>query len=68
MKKLIEHLVNSGIPVVGHLGLTPQFVNELGGYKVQGREAEAAQRIFEDAKALQQKGIFSLVLEVYHRA
>ena len=62
-EELIEHLVDSGIPVIGHLGLTPQFVNELGGYKVQGREAEAANRMIEDAKALQSRGIFALVLE-----
>lgn len=60
---LIEHLVGSGIPVVGHLGLTPQFVNEFGGYKVQGRDKEAADRILKDAKKLQKCGIFALVLE-----
>ena len=61
--ELIEHLVKSGIPVMGHLGLTPQSVYELGGYKVQGREEKAAERMMKDAKKLQKKGAFSLVLE-----
>jgi 3-methyl-2-oxobutanoate hydroxymethyltransferase len=61
--ELIQHLVESGIPVMGHLGLTPQFINTLGGYKVQGKTVEAAERIKEDARALQNAGCFSLVLE-----
>jgi len=56
-------LVALGIPVMGHLGLTPQAVNVLGGFRVQGRTPEAAERIFADALALQQAGAFSLVLE-----
>lgn len=56
-------LVERGIPVMGHLGLTPQFVNTFGGFRVQGREAKAAQRILDDARALQDAGAFSLVLE-----
>lgn len=60
---LIRHLVDSGIPVMGHLGLTPQSVHQLGGYRVQGREHEGAKRIREDARALQDAGCFSVVLE-----
>lgn len=61
--KLISHLVESGIPVMGHLGLTPQFVHVLGGYKVQGKTVAAAERLKQDALALQEAGCFALVLE-----
>lgn len=61
--KLIHHLVNSGVPVMGHLGLTPQSVQVLGGYKVQGREQKAQEKIMQDALALQEAGCFALVLE-----
>ena len=61
--KLITHLVESGIPVMGHLGLTPQFVHTLGGYKVQGKTVAAAERLKQDALALQAAGCFALVLE-----
>jgi 3-methyl-2-oxobutanoate hydroxymethyltransferase len=56
-------MVASGIPVMGHLGLTPQSVHQLGGYRVQGRDERTARRIVEDAKALEEAGIYSLVLE-----
>ncbi len=56
-------LVANNIPVCGHLGLEPQSVNELGGYKVQGRDEESAARILKDAQALQEAGIQLLVLE-----
>jgi 3-methyl-2-oxobutanoate hydroxymethyltransferase len=59
----VEQLVTSGIPVMGHLGLTPQSVNTLGGYRVQGR-GEAGDRLLEDALALQEAGAFAIVLEV----
>ena len=52
-----------GIPVMGHLGLTPQFVHQMGGFKVQGRGDAQAERILDDAKAIEQAGAFSLVLE-----
>ncbi len=61
--KLIRHLVDSGVPVQGHLGLTPQSIHQLGGFKVQGREETAKRKIMEQALALQDAGIFSLVLE-----
>jgi 3-methyl-2-oxobutanoate hydroxymethyltransferase len=61
-------LVECGIPVMGHLGLTPQFVNAFGGFKVQGRTADARERIVADARALEAAGAFSLVLEGIPRA
>jgi 3-methyl-2-oxobutanoate hydroxymethyltransferase len=60
---VIRHLVESGIPVMGHLGLTPQWVRGLGGFKVQAREAGAAAKLMEDALALEGAGAFALVLE-----
>lgn len=59
----IRHLVDSGIPVMGHLGLTPQFINMFGGWKVQGKSDEAKQQILREAYELQKAGCFSLVLE-----
>ncbi len=61
--EFVRHLVDSGVPVMGHLGLTPQSVNVLGGYRVQGGTDAAAERLMEDAKALQDAGCFALVLE-----
>ena len=60
----VRELVEIGIPVMGHLGLTPQSVHALGGYRVQGREPEAAERLLTDAKALEEAGAFSIVLEL----
>ncbi len=60
----VETLVAAGIPVMAHLGLTPQSVNAFGGYRVQGRGDEAAHRLLQDAKALQSAGAFAVVLEV----
>lgn len=62
-EKLIKHLTESGVPVMGHLGLTPQFINILGGHKIQGKTEESAAKLKEDALALQEAGCFSLVLE-----
>ena len=59
----IRAIVEAGIPVMGHIGLTPQSATLLGGYRAQGRTATAARRIVEDARALEQAGCFSLVLE-----
>lgn len=61
--ELVAHLAESGIPVMGHLGLTPQSVNQLGGFKVQGRSSEKAEALMADALALEKAGAFSLVLE-----
>ena len=59
----VRRLVEVGIPVMGHIGLTPQSVNQLSGYRVQGRSLEEARELVEDALALQEAGAFSLVLE-----
>jgi 3-methyl-2-oxobutanoate hydroxymethyltransferase len=61
--ELVARMVRIGIPVMGHIGLTPQSVHALGGFKVQGREDAAAQRLRDDAKALAEAGCFSIVLE-----
>ncbi|OGT00588.1 MAG: 3-methyl-2-oxobutanoate hydroxymethyltransferase [Gallionellales bacterium RBG_16_56_9] len=63
MAETVEFLTGRGIPVCGHIGLTPQSVHQLGGYRVQGREADAAQQLLEDAAALEQAGAGMLVLE-----
>ncbi|MBI2980086.1 MAG: 3-methyl-2-oxobutanoate hydroxymethyltransferase [Chloroflexi bacterium] len=59
----VRRIVECGIPVMGHIGLTPQSINQLGGYKIQGRTPQAATRMLEDAKALEQAGAFAVVLE-----
>ena len=59
----VSRLVSCGIPVQGHIGLTPQSVNQLGGYKVVGKTPEVAVRLLNDAKALEEAGAFSIVLE-----
>lgn len=59
----VKAIVDAGIPVCGHLGLTPQSINAFGGFKVQGKSAEKAKRIIEDAKALEEAGAFAIVLE-----
>ena len=60
---LIRSLVQNGIPVLGHIGLTPQSIEVLGGYKVQGRNHEGARKLLEDARAVEEAGAFALVLE-----
>jgi 3-methyl-2-oxobutanoate hydroxymethyltransferase len=59
----VSRIVAAGIPVQGHIGLTPQSINQLGGYKVQGKTAEVAARLLNDARALESAGVFSIVLE-----
>lgn len=59
----IEAIVKAGIPVMGHIGLTPQTASALGGFKIQGRDAAAAKQIIDDAKAIQDAGVFSIILE-----
>lgn len=61
--RTVRAIVRAGIPVQGHIGLTPQSVNMLGGWRVQGRTAEAAQSLLEDALALEDAGCFTIVLE-----
>lgn len=59
----IELILDAGIPVMGHLGMTPQSIRKFGGFRVQGRSESDAERILEDAKALDQVGVFAIVLE-----
>ena len=59
----MKRIVECGIPVMGHIGLTPQSINQLGGFKVQGKTSEAAARLIADAKALEEAGTFAIVLE-----
>ena len=60
---VIQHLVDSGIPVMGHLGLTPQTVNQLSGYKIQGRDSDAKEELHQSATYLEELGCFATVLE-----
>src|SRR5216117_954616 len=64
MTTTVRRLVDIGIPVMGHLGLTPQSVHALGGHRVQGRDEKTAERLKEDAKALEDAGAFAIVLEL----
>ncbi len=59
----VEAIVKAGIPVQGHVGLTPQTAGALGGFKLQGKDAQAAMKIIDDAKALEDAGVFSIILE-----
>lgn len=61
--KIIQHIVESGVPVMGHIGLMPQSVFSLGGYKVQGKDSNSQKKLLEQALSLQKAGCFSLVLE-----
>lgn len=63
MADTIQAIVRAAIPVLGHIGLTPQSVSQLGGYKVQGKTAVSAQKLLQDALALQEAGCFAIVLE-----
>jgi 3-methyl-2-oxobutanoate hydroxymethyltransferase len=59
----IRAIVKAGIPVMGHIGLTPQTASALGGFKIQGKDATAAKQIIDDAKAIEDAGVFSIILE-----
>src|SRR5512135_33879 len=63
VKDIVKVIVKAGIPVMGHIGLTPQTISMLGGFKVQGKDAEAAQKIIDDALSLEEAGAFSVLLE-----
>jgi 3-methyl-2-oxobutanoate hydroxymethyltransferase len=63
IRAAVEAIASAGIPVMGHIGLTPQAVHQLGGYRVQGRDRAAAERLASDAHVLQESGCFALVLE-----
>lgn len=60
---VVKALVQAGVPVVGHIGLTPQTATQLGGFKVQGRDLESARKLIQDARALEEAGAFALTLE-----
>jgi 3-methyl-2-oxobutanoate hydroxymethyltransferase len=60
----VKRIVECGIPVMGHIGLTPQSIHQLGGHKVQGKTPEAAKQLLKDAQALEQAGAFAIVLEL----
>jgi 3-methyl-2-oxobutanoate hydroxymethyltransferase len=64
---LVKRLVDEEISVMGHIGLTPQSINQLGAYRVQGKTAKAAQQLIDDAKAMEDAGAFAVVLEVVPR-
>ena len=64
---IVQILTRAGIPVVGHIGLTPQTANQLGGFKVQGRDLDSAKQLLKDGQALEQAGAFLLVLEAIPR-
>lgn len=64
---IVQSLTRAGIPVVGHIGLTPQTANQLGGFKVQGRDLESATQLVKDGQAIEQAGAFLLVLEAIPR-
>ncbi len=61
--ELVQKLVNAGIPVMGHIGLTPQSYHQLGGFKVQGRDVGGRERLLSDARTLEEAGVYSIVLE-----
>ncbi len=63
VKEIVRAIVRAGIPVMGHIGLTPQTISMLGGFKVQGKDAKAAQKIIDDAVMLEEAGAFSVLLE-----
>src|SRR4030067_1853274 len=63
VKEIVRAIVRAGIPVMGHSGLTPQTISMLGGFKVQGRDAQAAQKIIDDALTMEDAGAFSVLLE-----
>jgi len=65
--EIVRRLISEEIPVMGHVGLTPQSVNKLGGFRLQGKTAEAARALVEDARALEAAGAFAVVLEVVPR-
>jgi 3-methyl-2-oxobutanoate hydroxymethyltransferase len=63
VKDIVKAIVKAGIPVMGHIGLTPQTISMLGGFKVQGKDAQAAQKVIDDALLLEDAGAFSVLLE-----
>src|SRR5436305_7760376 len=68
MVSTISHITKAGIPVLGHVGLTPQRQNALGGFRVQGKTAAGAMKVLQDALAVQEAGCFAVVLEAVPQA
>lgn len=64
IEKTVEAVTRAGVPVMGHIGLTPQSVHQIGGFKVQGKNSKQAQKLIDDALALEQAGAFAIVLEL----
>lgn len=62
--KAVRKIVRAGIPVMGHLGLTPQSIHQLGGFKVQGKDERVAKKLIDDARSLEEAGVFSITLEL----
>ncbi|PWU05282.1 MAG: 3-methyl-2-oxobutanoate hydroxymethyltransferase [Verrucomicrobia bacterium] len=60
---LLPHIINSGIPIMGHIGLTPQFIHQFGGFRVQGKNDSSSEKILKEALALEKAGCFAIVLE-----
>jgi len=67
MAPVVEAIVHAGIPVQGHIGLTPQTAGSLGGFKVQGKSLDAAKKVYDDAIALDEQGVFAVILEAIPR-
>ena len=63
IKDVVYRIIQAGIPVLGHIGLTPQSIHQIGGYRVQGKDPEKAERLIEDALLLEKTGVFAIVLE-----
>ena len=63
----VKAILSAGVPVLGHIGLTPQSVNKIGGYKVQGRDSDSAEKLLKDAGLLEKAGCFAVVLECVPR-
>lgn len=63
MADTVKAIMDAGIPVMGHIGLTPQSISKLGGFRVQGKNVEAAEKLVEDARALEEAGVFAIILE-----
>ena len=61
--EIINHIVTSGVPVMGHIGLTPQYIHKLGGFKVQGKDKDSCSTLIHQAKSLEQAGCFAIVIE-----
>ncbi|THF79506.1 3-methyl-2-oxobutanoate hydroxymethyltransferase [Cohnella fermenti] len=64
IERTVKRIVQAGVPVLGHIGLTPQSIHQLGGYKIQGKDPQSVRRLLDDAKALERAGVFAIVVEL----